>query len=66
MPGTWLGALQPLFVFNFHSIGLWLRSDSGLKLLGLEFYSVAGLAVDVLSYLTRVIIAAFCLLLKVK
>lgn len=37
MPGAGLGALQLLFTFNFHRIGVWLRSDSGLKLLGFKF-----------------------------
>lgn len=52
VPGAGLGALQLLFTFNFHRIGVWLRSDSGLKLLGFKFYSSAGIAIDVLKSLS--------------
>lgn len=64
VPGAGLGALQLLFAFNFPRIGVWLRSDSGLKLLGFKFYSA--LAIDVLSYHMKIIITTVHLLLRVK
>ena len=66
MPGAGLGALQLLFAFNFPRIGVCLRSDSGLKLLGFKFYSSTGLAIDVLSYHMKIIITTVHLLLRVK
>lgn len=66
VPGAGLGALQLLFAFNFHRIGVWLRSDSGLKLLGFKFYSSADIAIDVLSYHMKMIITTVRLLLRVK
>lgn len=66
MPGAGQGALQLLFAFNFPRIGVWLRSESGLKLLGFKFYSSTGLAIDVLSYHMEIIITTVHLLLRVK
>ena len=45
---------------------MWLRSDSGLKLLGFKFYSSAGIAIDVLSYRMKIIMPTVLLLLRVK
>lgn len=40
VPCTVLGALQASSAFNIHSIGGWLRPDSGLKGLGFESCSI--------------------------
>lgn len=49
-----LDALQALSAFNFLQIGVRLRSDSGLKTLGFESYSILCLALEKLGSASRV------------
>lgn len=46
LSGAVVGALQALSAFNFLQIGVQLRSDSGLKVLGFESYSILCLALE--------------------